>query len=612
MDRAVDSIECAPDLDGQQLLDELSKTRMSSYVLVHATGVDVPSEALAAMVSAADAPMAASVSPLPVAIAASDTVALLASNRRLPPPPTLALGCPAVCLFSTDALASVLLNAPRRELDLLSAFVYVNQRLAHAGWRHVAAPCVALAWRPPHLPIGAREGAWGRRMVEQQTGAANEGLGTHVLWATTRVRPVRIVVDGACLTDAPHNGSQAVVAGVVGALARTRPESAVALAVREGFIAHVRKVVGDGVEVIERAAGVTGFDVAYRPYQLLDPAELTWLAEAGQRLIVGQLDMIGFANPSYHPSPALFHAVRNLQRHTMRLADAVTFISQFGMDWALAECPDLDPTRCFHVSCGTDVREGVAAGQPRERPPVEGPFIACIAATFWHKNRQHAIAVFAELCRRHRYQGRLVVAGPEPYYGRSIVEERELMASLEPDIRRRVVHLGQVDEQTKWWLLAQADVVLYPSVVEGFGLVPFEAASVGTPTLSHAGSALLEVIGDGAALVPSWSVEAWADVTAAIVDSPAHRAEVVAAVQRASHAHSWDASALHVWEAIDATLARPHSRPRHEEGGLRSRVGDDGMPLAFGARVAHLTNRITSYAERRAASVMSGRKSDST
>jgi glycosyltransferase involved in cell wall biosynthesis len=611
MDGAVDSIECTPDLDGQQFLHELRKSRTTSYVLVHAAGVDVPAEALSAMVSAADAPMAGSVSPLPVAVAGSDAVSVLAGDRRLPPPPTLALGCPAVCLFSADALASVPLHAPGHPLDQLSAFVYVNQRLAHAGWRHVAAPGVALAWRPGDLRFGGRQGAWGSQMVEQQTGAANEGLGTHVLWATTRLRPVRIVVDGACLTDAPHNGSQAVVAGVAGALTRTRPESTVALAVGEGFIGHVRSVVGDGVEVIDRAANVTGFDVAYRPYQLLDPSELAWLAEAAQRLIVGQLDMIGFANPSYHPSPALFHAVRNLQRHTMRLADAVTFISQFGMDWALAECPDLDPTRCFHVSCGTDVLESGDARQPSEVAPVDGPFIACIAATFWHKNRQHAIAVFAELCRRHGYGGHLVVAGPEPYYGRSIVEERQLMASLEPDVRRRVVHLAQVDEQTKWWLLTHADVVLYPSVVEGFGLVPFEAASVGTPTLSHAGSALLEVIGDGAALVPSWSVDAWADAAALVLDSPVRRAEVVAAVQRASRAHSWDASALRVWEAIDATLARPHSRPHHEEGGLRSRVADDGTPLALGARVAHLTNRITSYAERRAASVMPRRKSDS-
>ncbi len=139
------------------------------------------------------------------------------------------------------------------------------------------------------------------------------------------------------------------------------------------------------------------------PYQLLDPAELTWLADAGQRLVVSQLDMIAFSNPSYHPSSSLFHAVRNLQRHTMRFADGVTFISEFGMQSALAECPDLDRSRCFVVSCGVDTMAPVEAGRspaPSMAGLADPPFVACLAATFWHKNRQHAIAVFAELCSR--------------------------------------------------------------------------------------------------------------------------------------------------------------------------------------------------------------------
>jgi glycosyltransferase involved in cell wall biosynthesis len=193
-----------------------------------------------------------------------------------------------------------------------------------------------------------------------------------------------------------------------------------------------------------------------------------------------------------------------------------------------------------------------------------------------------------------------VIAGPEPYYGRSTGEEAALIAALEPDVRRRIVHLAQVDEQTKWWLLTEADLVLYPSVVEGFGLVPFEAASVGTPSLSHSGSALREVLGEGPALVPSWRVGVWAAAAAAIIQSPARAADVVSAVKSASALHSWDASAGRIWAAIDSTLARPHARRHHEEGGIRSRVSDDEAPLATGARLAHLSNRIVSYVERRA------------
>ncbi len=181
------------------------------------------------------------------------------------------------------------------------------------------------------------------------------------------------------------------------------------------------------------------------------------------------------------------------------------------------------------------------------------------------------------------------------------------MASLDPDIARRVVRLGQVDEQTKWWLLATADLVLYPSVVEGFGLVPFEAAAVGTPSLCHAGSAVLEVLGDGPAVVPSWSVGAWVDAAAGIIRSPERAAEALAWVERAAVRRGWDATASRTWEVIDSTLARPHARRHHEEGGPRSRVADDLSPLAAGARLAHLGNRVSSYVERRTQGMRSKR-----
>ena len=603
MEGAIDVIEVGPRLDGASLLDELRKPRAARHILVHAQGVRVGDEALAAMLDAATAPMAATVSPLPVPAAGTDEVTVVAVDSRLPPPPTIALGCPAACLISRDALASVPLMPPADGADWLSTFGHVNQRLSHAGWRHVAAPGAVLAW--PETPAdvaGARGGgAWTQGLVDHQNGRANEGLDTHVLWATTRLRPIRVLVDGACLTDALHNGSQLVVVNVARALSRTRSDAKVVLAAHRDFVEHVRSVVdADGVEVIERDRNVTGFDVVYRPYQLLDPAELEWLSDAAERLVVSQLDMIAFSNPSYHPSAALYHAVRNLQRHTMRLADGVTFISDFGMQTALAECPDLDRSRCFVVSCGADPEP------PRERQPsvalasrMPDRYIACVSATFWHKNRQHAIAVFDELCTHHGYDGSLLIAGPEPYYGSSSAEDAALMSGLATCVRDRVIVLGLVSEADKWSLLEHADLILYPSLIEGFGLVPFEAAAVGTPSLAPAASAIGEVLGGSRCLVHSWDVAEWARAADAVLTSPDTRAELVDDVRRASSTRSWDAAADRAWAAIEATLARPHAHRHAEEGGVASRVGGPTPTLARGARAAHFANRVAGYLQRR-------------
>lgn len=599
--RSVDVVRCEPAMTAEQFIAELLKPRSAAFVLIEGPSVTVPPDAREAMVDAAMAPMAATVSPVPTSAAPDDRVVVLSTDHRLPPTPTLAIGCADVCLVSREALSSIGEVLAGDWGDWRAAFARLGQLLREAGWRHVAAPGTALDWTPDQPPHHAPANpTWSPAAVAAQNGPANEGLAAHALWVSTRLRPARIVVDGACLTDAPHNGSQAVVVHVARALRRTRPQAVVALAVPVPFVDHVAGLVAaDGVEVIARDGAVSGFDLVYRPYQLLDPGELSWLADAAQRLVVGQLDMIAFSNPAYHPSAALFHAVRNLQRHTMRYADGVTFISEFAMGTALAECPDIDHDRCFVVSCGVDVTPPAAA-RPTDTPAEldGGRFIACTSATFWHKNRAHALAVFADLCGRRGYDGHLAMAGPEPFYGRSTEAEQQLIRTLEPDVRRRVHFVGQVDEATKWWLLERAELVLYPSIVEGFGLVPFEAAAVGTPSLSHDGSALSEVVGEGPALVRSWDVAAWSDAAWDLIGSPERAVEAVETVRRAGARHGWDRTALLTWDAFDAALARPRASRHDEEGGWRSRVATDSSPLAPGARVTHLGNRLVSYAER--------------
>jgi glycosyltransferase involved in cell wall biosynthesis len=370
----------------------------------------------------------------------------------------------------------------------------------------------------------------------------------------------------------------------------------VALAARHEFVEHLRMLLGDDeIDVVERS-DVEPFDLVYRPYQLIDPTELPWLRAAGRRLLLGQLDMIGFSNPSYHPSSGLFHSVRNLQRRTLRLADGVTFISEFGRDVTLAECPDLDSRRLFVVSCGSESEPivRVAAG-----PLVDGEFVLCLSASFSHKNRQHALQVFERLSAEHGYPGALVIAGPEPFYGRSTEDERGLLAAMPGDVSARVHFAGQIDEAEKWDLLRRAQLVLYPSVVEGFGLVPFEAAAVGTPTLAFAGSGLGELLGGTPCLVKTWNVREWAERAAALLASDREASDAIVAINDSAARHTWEDVATKTWEAVDCTVASPRRRPQVEEGGWVSRVAPIDTPVGMGTRSMHFAQRGFAFLRRR-------------
>ena len=52
-----------------------------------------------------------------------------------------------------------------------------------------------------------------------------------------------------------------------------------------------------------------------------------------------------------------------------------------------------------------------------------------------------------------------------------------------------------------------ADVFVYPSLYEGFGMPPLEAMACGIPTITSSAAALAEVVGEGA-----WQVEPYDEV----------------------------------------------------------------------------------------------------
>ena len=131
----------------------------------------------------------------------------------------------------------------------------------------------------------------------------------------------------------------------------------------------------------------------------------------------------------------------------------------------------------------------------RRAPSSRGaPFLLCLGTDFLHKNRVFALDLLAELRRAHGFEGRLVFAGPHAAQG--TLGRGGARRGWPPTrtSRAHVVDVGQADEPEKAWLYENTALVLYPTVYEGFGFIPYEAAEAGSPALWAAQSSMADLL----------------------------------------------------------------------------------------------------------------------
>jgi glycosyltransferase involved in cell wall biosynthesis len=179
-----------------------------------------------------------------------------------------------------------------------------------------------------------------------------------------------------------------------------------------------------------------------------------------------------------------------------------------------------------------------------------------VGTNFKHKNRAYAIQAFLELVNRYAWPGHLVLAGPHVASGGSESEEEQARAQC-PELNRRIHDIGAVSEAEKNWLLSNATLVLYPTLYEGFGLIPFEAAAHQTPVLTFRETALEEVLGDAVVYLESHDPRQGAETIWRLINDRAEMLREVACIQARAADFTWDGVAGTTWNFYQQILQLP-------------------------------------------------------
>ena len=179
-------------------------------------------------------------------------------------------------------------------------------------------------------------------------------------------------------------------------------------------------------------------------------------------------------------------------------------------------------------------------------PEPEQPFFLTLSTLEARKNH----ATLLEGFRRARRDGlrlRWKVAGGPGYRSEEI----------EPALRATdgVEVLGRVSDAAREQLLRQALFVATPSHLEGFGYPALEAMARGTPTVTSAGHAHGEILGDATLSVPARDADAWARALLMLASDGDQRARLSRDGARQVSRFNWRSAAERYVETYRDTLA---------------------------------------------------------
>ena len=110
-------------------------------------------------------------------------------------------------------------------------------------------------------------------------------------------------------------------------------------------------------------------------------------------------------------------------------------------------------------------------------------------------------------------------------------------------LREWVTLLGSTREDVLRSAYGAADVLLFPSLYEGFGFPVLEAMASGLPVIASAAGALPEVGGDGAVIVEGHETEPYVTALRQVLDNPSWRDQLVARGRIRAQAFTWEAAA---------------------------------------------------------------------
>jgi glycosyltransferase involved in cell wall biosynthesis len=165
------------------------------------------------------------------------------------------------------------------------------------------------------------------------------------------------------------------------------------------------------------------------------------------------------------------------------------------------------------------------------------------------KNLRLLVEVLQILKTEGKLNCALLIAGASGWKNAHLYREIQAAGLTEDEIR----FLGCVPDDDLQSFYSGAQVFLFPSLYEGFGIPPVEAMACGTPVIASDAHPMPEVLGEAAILEPPTSARRFAMAIAKILEDKSLRFRLQSAGVRRAQEFRYEAAAEQLLQVFGAS-----------------------------------------------------------
>lgn len=289
-------------------------------------------------------------------------------------------------------------------------------------------------------------------------------------------------------------------------------------------------------------------DIAHVPYwgpPLSSPAPL----------VTSVLDVIPLALSEYSSGfrqrlyTSLVTAAARGSAHIITISQAAKedIVKYIGIPADRITVTHLAVNEAYHPRMGAERDAAV-----REKYNLPDRFVLYIGGFDARKQVNQLLLAYSYVGPAEGSEAPLVIAGKEPEWRTPVFPDlRKYAADLQ--ITDYVQWIGRVDEADKPSLYRLAEVSVFPSRYEGFGLPVLEAMASGTPVVANQIPVIEEIVDDGAYLVENGNARKMAGAILALLGDPSLRDTISSRGLAQATRFSWRKTArqtLEVYEQV--------------------------------------------------------------